>query len=133
VARFLPVLLLLLALAGCGGGGDDDPGEVEQTLRDFVTATNDRDGEKLCGDLLTQEYMEKATGATGDRAENACRKQLDLTTGLQLDLISIGRTKLDGDEASVRAVIDTDGVSVPRLFRLEKEDGRWKLADGSSG
>jgi hypothetical protein len=133
VARFLPVLLLLLALAGCGGGGDDDPGEVEQTLRDFVTATNDRDGEKLCGDLLTQEYMEKATGATGDRAEDACRKQLDLTTGLQLDLVSIGRTKLDGDEASVRAVIGTDGVRAPRLFRLEKEDGRWKLADGSSG
>jgi hypothetical protein len=98
-----------------------------------VKATNDRDGETLCGDLLTQEYMEKATGATGDRAEEACRKQLELTTGLQLDLISIGRTKLDGDEASVRAVIDTDGVQTPRLFRLEMEDGRWKLADGSSG
>jgi hypothetical protein len=126
-------LLLLLALAGCGGGGDDDPDEVTQTLRDFVTATNERDGKTLCGDLLTQEYMEKATGATGDQAEDACRQQLDLTTGLQLDLISIGRTKVDGDEATVRAVIDTDGVRAPRLFRLEKEDGRWKLADGSSG
>jgi hypothetical protein len=132
VARVL-ALLLLLALAGCGGGGDDDPEEVTQTLRDFVAATNQRDGETLCGELLTQEYMEKATGATGDRAEEACREQLELTTGLQLDLISIGRTRLDGDEASVRAVIDTDGVRVPRLFRLEKEDGRWKLDDGSSG
>ena len=132
MGRFLPVLLLL-TLAGCGGGGDDDPGEVQQTLRDFVKATNDRDGETLCGDLLTQEYMEKATGATGDSAEDACRKQLELTTGLQLDLISIGRPKLDGDEATVRAVLDTDGVRAPRLFRLEEEDGRWKLADGSSG
>jgi hypothetical protein len=132
VARVL-ALVMLLALAGCGGGGDDDPEEVTQTLRDFVTATNQRDGETLCGDLLTQEYMEKATGATGDGAEEACREQLELTTGLQLDLISIGRTRLDGDEASVRAVIDTDGVRVPRLFRLEKEDGRWKLDDGSSG
>jgi hypothetical protein len=126
-------LLLLLALAGCGGGDDDDPDEVDQTVRDFVTATNQRDGKKLCGDLLTQEYMEKATGATGDRAEAACRQQLEVTTGLQLGLISIERTKVDGDEATVRAVIDTDGVRTPRLFRLEQEDGRWKLADGSSG
>jgi hypothetical protein len=126
-------LLVLLALAGCGGGGDDDPEEVDQTLRDFVTATNQRDGKKLCGDLLTQEYMEKATGATGDRAEEACRQQLEVTTGLHLGLISIEGTRIDGDEATVRAVLDTDGVRAPRLFRLEKEDGRWKLADGSSG
>jgi hypothetical protein len=131
VARVLP--LLLLALAGCGGGGDDDPGEVRQTLRDFVKATNERDGETLCGELLTQEYKEKATGATGDRADDACEQLLDVTTGLELELVSIDRTELDGDEATVRAVIDTDGVRAPRLFRLEREDGRWKLADGSSG
>jgi hypothetical protein len=130
VARVLP--LLLLALAGCGGG-DDDPGEVRQTLRDFVRATNERDGETLCGDLLTQEYKEKATGAIGDRVDEACEQLLDVTTELQLELISIRKTELDGDEATVRAVIDTGGVRSPRLFRFEREDGIWKLADGSSG
>jgi hypothetical protein len=30
-------------------------------------------------------------------------------------------------------VIDADGVRSPRLFRLEREDGRWKLAAGSDG
>jgi hypothetical protein len=133
VARVLP-LLLLLALAGCGGGGgDDDPDEVHQTLRDFVEATNERDGERLCGQLLTQDYLEKSTLASGDRADEACRKQLELTTGLRLDLISIGRTEVDGDSATVRAVLDADGVRSPRVFRLEREDGRWKLADGSGG
>jgi hypothetical protein len=132
VPRALP-LLLLVAIAGCGGGGDDDPDEVRQTVRDFVEATNEQDGETLCGDLLTQEYLEKSTLATGDRAEEACRQQLDVTSGLTLRLISVGRTEVDGDEATVRAVIDADGVRAPRLFRLEREDGRWKLADGTGG
>jgi hypothetical protein len=130
VARLLP--LLLVVLAGCGGG-DDDPGEVRQTLRDFVEATNEQDGERLCGQLLTQEYMEKSTGATGDQADDACRQQLDVATGLRLQLDSIGRTEIDGDQATVRAVVVADGLRAPRLFRLEQEDGRWKLADGSSG
>jgi Domain of unknown function (DUF4878) len=131
VARVLP--FLLLALAGCGGGGDDDPDEVRQTVRDFVEATNQRDGETLCGELLTQEYLEKSTLASGDQAGEACREQLDKTVGLQLKLISIGKTEVDGDEATVRVVIDTDGVQAPRLFRLEREDGSWKLADGTEG
>jgi hypothetical protein len=131
VIRLLP--LLLLAFAGCGDADGDDPDEVRQTLRDFVEATNERDGETLCGDLLTQEFMEKSTLATGDRAQEACRRQLEVTSGLRLQLISIGRTRIDGDQATLRAVIDAGGVRAPRLFRLEREDGRWKLADGSSG
>jgi hypothetical protein len=131
VARILP--FLLLALVGCGGGGDYDPDEVRQTVRDFVEATNQRDGETLCGELVTQEYLEKSTLATGDQADEACREQLDKTVGLQLKLISIGRTDVDGDTATVRVVLDTDGVQAPRLFQLEREDGRWKLADGTEG
>ena len=131
MARVLP--FLLLALAGCGGGEGDDPDEVRQTVRDFVEATNQRDGETLCGELLTQEYLEKSTRFTGDQAGKACREQLDRTVDLRLKLISVGKTEVDGDEATVRVVIDTDGVQAPRLFRLEREDDRWKLADGTEG
>ena len=130
MARVLP--FLLLALAGCGGG-DDDPDEVRQVVRDFVEATNERDGETLCGELVTQEYLRKSTLATGDRADEACRQQLEATTGLRLKLISLGKPKVDGDEATVRAVIDTGGVQAPLLFRLEQEDGRWKLTQGAEG
>jgi hypothetical protein len=132
VVRVLP-LLLLIALAGCGGGGDDDQDEVRQTVRDFVEATNQRDGETLCGELLTQEYMEKSTLAEGDQAGEECRQQIDRTVDLELRLVSVGKTEVDGDDATVRVVIDTGGVQAPRLFRLEREDDRWKLADGTEG
>jgi hypothetical protein len=120
---------LVLALPACGG---DDEGDPKQTVRDFVEATNDKDGDRLCGELLTQEYMEKATGATGDRAEEACEQELDLVTGLRLELVSVGQAKVDGDKATVRAVISTGGQRTRRVFALAKEDGRWKLVGGSA-
>ena len=128
--RLAPVLVLCVALGACGGG--DDTEDVRQVVRDFVEATNERDGDTLCEELLTQEYLEQATGATGDQAEDACKQQLDLVTGLKLDLLSIGRVTVDGDEATVRATIATGGQRSPRVFRLAKEDGDWKLLGGTS-
>ena len=133
MARTLILLPLLVALAACGGGAEDDEADVREVVSDFVEATNERDADTLCGELLTQEYKEKSTGATGERATEACKQQLDLTRGLRLGLISVGKAQVDGERATVRAVIDTDGVRAPRLFQLEKEDGQWRLSSGSSG
>jgi hypothetical protein len=129
VARIALVLALAVALSACGG--DDDAKDAQQAVRDFVQATNDRDGDRLCGDLLSQEYMEKATGAQGDKAEDACKQQLDLIKGLKLRLVSVGAAKVDGDAASVRATIVTSGQRTTRRFELAKEDGSWKLVGGS--
>jgi hypothetical protein len=121
---------LALGLFACGG---DDAADARQAVRDFVEATNERDGDRLCGDLVTEEFKEKATGATGDRVDEVCREQLELTTGLELRLLSVGRTEIDGDRATVRTRLDVDGVKAPRVFALEREDGSWKLASGSGG
>jgi hypothetical protein len=129
MARLAPLLVLVLVLGACGGG--DDSAQVKQTVRDFVKATNDRDGDRLCDDLVTQEYLEKATGATGDKANDACKQQLDLITGLRLRLISLGKPKVDGDSATVKATISIGSQRTPRSFKLLKEDGDWKLASGS--
>ena len=129
MARLAPLLVLLLLLAACGGGDDKD--EIKQAVRDFVTATNARDGDRLCDDLLTQDYLEKATGATGDQAKDACKQQLGLITGLRLRLVEVGDPKVDGDRATVRATIATGSQQAPRSFKLQKEDGDWKLASGS--
>ena len=122
---------LVVVLTACGGS--DDEADAQQTVRDFVEATNRRDGERLCGDLVTQDYKEQATGATGDRVNQICERQLELTTGLELDLIAVGRTVVQGERATVRTQLDIDGVKAPRVFRLTKEDGAWKLSSGSGG
>jgi hypothetical protein len=130
VARLASILLLTtVALSACGGGDDSD--DVQQTVRDFVAATNAHDGDRLCGNLLSQEYLEKYTGATGDRADDACKQQLELITGLRLKLVSIDSTKVDSDKATVRATIALSGERTPRVFRLVKQDGSWKLSGGS--
>ena len=129
-------LLLALVLAGCAfgacGGGNDEE-DVQQVVRDFVNATNERDGDTLCEDLLTQEFKEKATGATGDQVDEVCKQQLELTEDFELELISMGQTTIDGERATVRATLNTGGVEAPRLFQLEKEDGEWRLASGTDG
>ncbi|HYN52927.1 MAG TPA: hypothetical protein VES62_18550, partial [Thermoleophilaceae bacterium] len=128
--RTLPAIALLLGLAACGGS--DEKADAQQTVRDFVQATNERDGERLCGELVTQQFKEQATGATGERVDRICERQLELTRGLKLDLLGVGRTKIDGERATVSTRLDIDGVTAPRIFALEKEDGSWKLASGSS-
>jgi hypothetical protein len=132
VARLacLGALLLALVPAACGGG-DDDADDARRVIEEFVAATNARDGGQLCGELLTQEYLEKYTGATGDRAEDACQQQLELIRGLKLRLVSIDDVEVDGDEAVVRATIATGGQRMKRRFGLAKEDGEWKLDSGS--
>jgi hypothetical protein len=130
----LVVLAVVLVVALTGdlfGGGGDDEGDAEQAVRDFVTATSKRDADKLCDELLTEEFIEQATGATGDQALDACKQQLKATRGLRLELRSIRRTEVDGDDATVVAVVEVQGQEQPRTFRLKKEDGNWRLAGGT--
>ena len=127
-----PLLMLLLAVAALAVGacGDDDEEDVEQTVRDFVSASSEPDADEFCGELVTQEFIEQATGATGDQAEDECRRQLEETPGVDAELVEIRATEIDGDEARVRAVIRTQGQSGTQTLRLEKEDGKWKLSGG---
>ena len=123
--RRLPVLIVVIALAGCGGG-EPDKGDAEQVIRDFAKAVSDSDGEKFCKDLVTREYLEQTTGATGDNAVSQCVKQIDAQRG-SLKILKIDKTEIDGDRATVTAQVDNQGQEVPQVFRLEKQDGEFRL------
>jgi hypothetical protein len=130
-AALLLLLLPVLALGGCGG--EDDEEQIDETVRDFVNAANDRDADTFCGEIVTQEFLEKTTGATGDDAQEECRRQLRAIKGLRVKLVRIGKTEIDGDRATVRAVFRAQGVTAPEALRLDKQDGNWKLSGRSGG
>ncbi len=100
-------------------------------MREFVRATSERDVDKFCDELVTQEFLEQTTGGTGGSAREACKTQLRSLKGLKVELVRIGRVTVDGDEATARTVLETRGERRPQTFRLKKEDGDWRLAGGS--
>jgi hypothetical protein len=130
-AAAIPIVLAAaIFLLACGGGGDDRE-RAEQTVRDFVKATNARDGDKFCDELVTQEFLEESTGAKGDQAKDACKRQLAAVKGLRVKLVGIRKVALDDDAAKVTVVLITQGRRHVQLLRLKKEGGDWKLAGGT--
>jgi ketosteroid isomerase-like protein len=127
VARLVALTCLVALLAGCGG---DDTKDAEQTVRDFVTAVNERDADAYCDDLITDEFREKSTFAKGDQATESCKRQLKAIKGLHIELVRIVSTEVDGDKATVVAVLRRPGGQIRQRLQLAKDGGDWKLAGG---
>ena len=45
-----------------------------------------------------------------------------------MNLVRIAKTEIDGDNATVTAVLERQGQRIRQELRLKKEDGDWKLA-----
>jgi hypothetical protein len=127
VARAPLATCLVALVAGCGGGGNDTK-QAEQTVRDFVKAVNTRDADAYCDDLITKEFREKTTFATGDKARDSCKTGLKAIKGLHIELVRIVSTKVDGDKATVKAVIKGSEAERRREIQLEKQGGDWRIA-----
>jgi ketosteroid isomerase-like protein len=127
VSRRLVSLIVVLCagLAACGG---DDSKDAEQTVRDFLEATNTRDVDAICGRLLTQDFLERNTGGVGEGAQRACRAQLKAGQVVEARLVRLREPRVDGDRATVTAVLASQGRQRTRTFRLVREDGDWKIA-----
>ena len=120
------LICLVALLVGCGG---DDKKDAEQTVRDFVTALQKRDADTFCDKLVTEEFLGQFSGATGDKAKESCKRELNSLTSLEkVKLVKVESTKVSGDDAAVTAVIERQGQRLKQVYRLKKEDGDWKLS-----
>ena len=128
MARIAALTCLVALLAGCGG---DDKKDAEQTVRDFVTAVNERDADAYCDELITEEFREKSTFATGDKASESCKREFKAIKGLHIDLVRVVGTKVDGDKATTTVVFRRSGQDVRQQIQLEKDGGDWKIAGGT--
>jgi ketosteroid isomerase-like protein len=115
-----------IAVAGCGGNPQD---EARQTVRDWVAATNDRDADRYCDELVTKDFVEGATGASGKAAKDVCKRQLHLQRVPRIHLVDVQRTVVHGDRARVTVLLAAGGQSHPQVLPLRKQDGRWRIAD----
>jgi hypothetical protein len=125
ILGFAALVGTIFALGSCGGGSDKE--KAEKTVRDIASATNDSDGDKFC-DLVTTEFLEQTTGAKGDKAKDACKKQIDSLKSPDLKVDKISKTEINGDNATVTAVLESSGQKRPQVFRLKKQDGKFRLA-----
>ena len=114
ILGFATMIVTVLALGACGGGSSKE--DAEQTVKDIASATNDSDGDKFC-DLVTKAFLEQTTGAKGDKAKDACKKQIDSLKNADLKVAKITKTEVNGDKATVTAVLESSGQQRPQVFR----------------
>jgi ketosteroid isomerase-like protein len=117
-----------ICLAGCGGDAKD---QARRAVRDFVKATNEHDAHRYCDQLVTKDFVEGATGATGKQARDVCKRQLRSQRVPPVRLVAIQGTAVHGDRAKVTALLQAGGQSHPQVLPLRKQDGNWRIADSA--
>ncbi len=116
--------VLVVGLAACGNSDKDD---AEQLVRDVAEATAAKDGDKLCGELLSPQFLQQVTQAKGDRARRVCESRVRRLRRGGYRLVKITKTDVDGDRATVRAVVEAQGRRTAQVFPLKKEGGKYRL------
>jgi ketosteroid isomerase-like protein len=119
-------LTVVMALSACGGGSDES--QAKDTVKQFFTALQKRDAAKLCDHLLSKDFIKETTLGTDDPKQE-CRRQFKQLKTPGFRLVRVGNVKVNGDNATVAAVIERDNQPQPQVFRLKREDGSWRLAN----
>ena len=53
--------------------------------------------------------------------------QIDSIRGSRIKVVKITKTEVNGDDATVTAELEQQGRKGPQVFRLQREDGEFRL------
>ncbi len=133
-AALIALLVSAAVLAGCGGQGSkntdssgDFSGEqkaVATTVEDLQTAAREKDGKKVCADLITAELRDQISSSNcGEEVKDAIREtdEVDLT---------VSAVTITGTTAVAQVKEKTgDDASRMRTVKLEKAAGKWRISE----
>lgn len=126
--RRLPAAAALMAavllLPACGGSDEED---VQDAVRDFASAIEEKDYGKACDGVTEQVRLAFGNAATGGAGCEKVFQQANEAGGLEglptnADDLEFEKVAVRGDSATVKIEGDDTGDTT-----LRKEDGEWKL------
>ena len=123
-------------MVGCGDDDDNvnnnaddysgEDAEVAQLVDDFANAGRDGDGDRVCGEIFTEELTKNVESAAGQ----SCPTEVEdnLTEG-EYEL-EVNTLKVSGDTATVTVTDEDDNKSV---LHIEKAGADWRIARVTAG
>ena len=122
VYALLAVVVLLLAFQLRGGA--DDKQQVREALATYEKASDRKNYQQLCDDLLASSYVRQTAGS-GLPCEVALRTALEDVRNPELEVLSV---TVDGDSAKARVRGSAAGqVPGEADYKLVREDDAWKI------
>ena len=122
VYALLAVVVLLLAFQLRGGA--DDEQQVREALATYEKASDRKNYQQLCDDLLASSYVRQTAGS-GLPCEVALRTALEDVRNPELEVLSV---TVDGDSAKARVRGSAAGqVPGEADYKLVREDDAWKI------
>lgn len=132
-AALLPALVAALLIAGCGpaAGGDttgDFTGparEVAATVEALQEAAAARDAQRICGQLLAREVLDRMRAA-GTSCAPAVEDAL-LSADVTELTVREGQVRVQGRRAAARVAVGTGENPTVTTFRLVRAPDGWRI------
>jgi len=129
VARRLTLISLLLALGALSGCGETPEGQAEQTVKDWISAFNERDP-RLCTEVYSPVFLKRSVGSDSTGSEKRCvrsLKEFGPPSALKVTFKFFESTKVDGDKVTSVVAVEANETPQEITFTLSESDGAYRI------